>query len=528
MMSGEIFCPLAQEDRRHCKKERPVGVCDACGFNFEVASLSADIAFSKMQNARDAWQNRQTSNDLISTPVDVVVNSVEEITPSVKANVIDEFGAPKTMLKVKSKAYILMGCVGALIFVFGMFVVWTGRLGDAYADGWVVAKDDVAATAWYKKSAEIGYTRSMAKLGRRYERGLGVEPDSELAVAWYRRAADSSDARAMAYLGWMYTFGWGVAKDHSKASSWLEKSVDAGDARALAFLGNLYMYGWGISADKVKAISLYRKSFDAGDSYGTARLGAVYQEDGDKFDFKARDLFQRAAAIAEDNDGLGMRLIGECFETGVGEPVDLVKAAFWFERSATLGNSRAMNSLGGAYEHGRGVLKDEARAFHWYQKSAAINDSAGMAYLGASYDRGAGVPLDNMKALYWYQKAANLENADGIAFLGSSYERGAGVAIDLPKAIELYRKAAALGAIYAVDRLKVLDPKVEQSKEVAVPSAVEPTAVEGRGTITKTKPVVFKEKKSNYDGQPIERVLRPDPPSLRMSQEAEPVLPQSR
>jgi TPR repeat protein len=58
-------------------------------------------------------------------------------------------------------------------------------LGEWYANGKGVAKDEVEAVKWYRKAAEQGYAKAQYVLGNCYANGKGVAKDEVEAYAWY-------------------------------------------------------------------------------------------------------------------------------------------------------------------------------------------------------------------------------------------------------------------------------------------------------------------------------------------------------
>lgn len=92
--------------------------------------------------------------------------------------------------------------------------------------------------------AAIGDSKAQYILGELYAFGLGVTKDDETAVYWYRRAgligpADPSDssvtdlaAPAMYYVGKQYMEGTGVRRDEGEARKWFERSAKGGFAPA--------------------------------------------------------------------------------------------------------------------------------------------------------------------------------------------------------------------------------------------------------------------------------------------------------
>ena len=92
--------------------------------------------------------------------------------------------------------------------------------------------------------AAVGDSKAQYILGELYAFGLGVAKDDEIAVYWYRRAgqigpAEPSDesasdpaASAMYYVGKRYQEGTGVKRDEGEARKWFERSAKGGFAKA--------------------------------------------------------------------------------------------------------------------------------------------------------------------------------------------------------------------------------------------------------------------------------------------------------
>jgi TPR repeat protein len=64
------------------------------------------------------------------------------------------------------------------------------ELGNIYATGQGVPRDDAKARQWYEQSAAKGSTAAMMALGRLYEEGQGVAVDLAKAREWVQKAAD--------------------------------------------------------------------------------------------------------------------------------------------------------------------------------------------------------------------------------------------------------------------------------------------------------------------------------------------------
>ena len=59
-----------------------------------------------------------------------------------------------------------------------------------YREGGLVAKDEKAAFAWHKKSAEAGNADGQRALGSCFILGVGTARDDVQAEFWYKKAAD--------------------------------------------------------------------------------------------------------------------------------------------------------------------------------------------------------------------------------------------------------------------------------------------------------------------------------------------------
>jgi hypothetical protein len=82
---------------------------------------------------------------------------------------------------------------------------------------------------WIRRSANQGYDRAQFALGQRYAQGDGVAKDEAEAAKWYTLAADQGDKGAQHYLAVLYEYGRGVQKDLVQAYKWY--SLAAVDSR---------------------------------------------------------------------------------------------------------------------------------------------------------------------------------------------------------------------------------------------------------------------------------------------------------
>jgi len=78
----------------------------------------------------------------------------------------------------------------------------------------------VESLEWLRRSANQGFTRAQFSLGERYAQGDGIAKDETEAARWYALAADQGYKEAQHYLAVLYEYGRGVQKDLVQAYKW--------------------------------------------------------------------------------------------------------------------------------------------------------------------------------------------------------------------------------------------------------------------------------------------------------------------
>ena len=73
------------------------------------------------------------------------------------------------------------------------------NLGLIYAAGEGTAKDDTAATKWFRKAAERGTEGRQSQLGLTYFSGWGVAEDIIVAYKWFRIGEETGEKKAAEY-----------------------------------------------------------------------------------------------------------------------------------------------------------------------------------------------------------------------------------------------------------------------------------------------------------------------------------------
>ena len=207
------------------------------------------------------------------------------------------------------------------------------ELGQRYATGTGVEKDNRQAAHWFALGADIGHLGAQRNLAFAYLHGRGVEKDMVEGIRQLRNVAERGDAPARRQLGYHYATGTGIAKDENEAVHWFRMAAEQGDVFALYNLGFAYDNGRGIPIDPMLAIYWYQRAAEQGMADAQCALGLIY-------------------------------------EAGLSVPVDYPKSVKWNRLAAEQDHAEACSNLGWLYENGLGVTQDLDQADHWYAIAA--------------------------------------------------------------------------------------------------------------------------------------------------------------
>ncbi len=136
-------------------------------------------------------------------------------------------------------------------------VEWTDRIARALAayelGGRYRDDGDDEAARWFHRAAEDGEDCAQNDLGDMYANGRGVPRDDIRALIWFRRSAVQDNDTAQMNLGIMYFLGRGVSRDYAKAARWFRRSAEQNNDVAQAVLGTMYAKGLGVARDDGEA-----------------------------------------------------------------------------------------------------------------------------------------------------------------------------------------------------------------------------------------------------------------------------------
>ena len=255
------------------------------------------------------------------------------------------------------------------------------RLAAAYLAEYYMDKFDVENTKkWLENAAERGEVSSMYDLGRRYEE----EKNYEEAEKWYKKALGKNYMIPLSRLGNIYE----KKGDYKEAEKWYKKGVQNDNRGAIKNLALLYEKEGNSEESEKLLIKLSEKN----DFFGMLSLSEKYHneknyEEAEKIDKKLYEL----GAVDRIN------LIGKAEEY----KKNYEEAEKWYLIGANQGNIESMLNLGIFYDKIKGG-KDKEKAAEWYEKAATLNESRAMYLLAQLYQQDFN---DMGLAQKWYLRA---------------------------------------------------------------------------------------------------------------------------
>lgn len=156
-------------------------------------------------------------------------------------------------------------------------------LGNAYALGQGVPRDDLEARRYYEAAAARDHAPASFNLGLMHELGRGVPRSEAEAARWYRQAAVQNHPRAAYQLAVLLEDGRGVARNETEAARFHRIAAEHGIGAAQASLGLMLAAGrGGLPANLPEAHAWLTLSVENGGSPASRDLVAARMNDEQK------------------------------------------------------------------------------------------------------------------------------------------------------------------------------------------------------------------------------------------------------
>lgn len=283
------------------------------------------------------------------------------------------------------------------------------RLGICYYNGWGTSKDHTKAFESYLKASAGGLADAMDRVGDHYRLGEGTEKNFQKAFEFYQKASEQGYTFSMISIGEMYENGEGFSKSLPKAVEWYQKAADLGSVRGMYKMGLIYFEGKVVEKDITRANLWFTKAASKG--YNPAKHYVALRLLKEKNYTEAFKYF-REASLANVKESAFY--LASFYEAGKATTQDYTEAIKWYEVSAEINNSDAMNNLGLMYQNANGMSQaDYSTAAKWFARAAELGNPSAMNNLGSLYNTGKGVQQSKKTAMDWFKKACDAGSQTG-------------------------------------------------------------------------------------------------------------------
>ena len=241
----------------------------------------------------------------------------------------------------------------------------------AYQRGYYITAFSTAT----RRVEEMKDIKAMTLLGELYANGLGVERDDKKAADWYRLAAERGDREAMFALA-MFHFSRRIEPaSREEGAKLLAAAAKLGQAAAAYDLGLLYIEGQLFPQDFARAAQLFRSAAQVGNPEAQYALATLYKEGrGVPKDAVETARLLAAASLADNTDAQVEYAIALFNGTGVTKNEQM--AAILLAKAARKGNPVAQNRLANILAVGRGAQANPMQAIEWHTiaKAGGVSD----------------------------------------------------------------------------------------------------------------------------------------------------------
>jgi hypothetical protein len=182
---------------------------------------------------------------------------------------------------------------------------------------------------------------------------------------------------------------------------------------------------------------------------------------------------QKLIKSAEAGDAEAQYNLGQAYEYGEFDKVDLAQAMGWYEKAALQGYVYAQFKLSIFYEEGKACVVDFKAAYSWAEQAARQGLTHAQKRVSAFLSSGKGAERDLQKAAYWEKESLIREAKEGsvaaLFHLGNFLIQGrTGYPKDTQKAMGCFIKSAQGGYKDAMLRLAdIYEKGVEATRDEA-------------------------------------------------------------
>ena len=343
-------------------------------------------------------------------------------------------------------------------------------MGERYAHGDGVKKDEDTASEWWSKAAELGHARAQFNLGIYY---FYNKKEIDNGLKWLNEAARQNLDLAFFSLGYIYFKGINVEKNIAKGLEYITKAAELGKQEAQFRLSCIYHDGNVVEQDLDKARYWLEKYLEHDSPDAHYRMGICLYA-GDMYDVDKNKALEHFKIAVSRGYHLASPLLLDMLWDGNGVEKDQEQVISIYLGLAEKNDAKAMYYLFKLYSDDNYDRKDTDLAIEYLKKSSELGYDEALKEMGLQFMEGGLLGTDINKAHEYFSKAAELGNAIAMVNLAQSYQFGRAFEKDIRKALELFISAAEAGEGFAArEASRLLLTGEEGAVEIDYDKAIE-------------------------------------------------------
>ncbi len=361
-------------------------------------------------------------------------------------------------------------------------------VGYCYEHGISCTADNAKSKEYYKKAAQSGDRRALAKMAHIYllqgdtkqaaqaynasikEELILVEFDGEVcevlgnycllkqdwqgALRHFKKGSELQSVRSQIQAAILLHEGKGQKANPKQAIEQLKK-LSKKDPAAKAYLNKLKNQPKKQKQRKQaeliepKAFTLSERA-DSGDPEAQLEYALCLLE-GEGYPQNEKEAVQYLHKAAENENWDAYYWLGECYDEHRGVPRDYLKAEKYYEIGAEHNDPWAMNALG--YIRKYVLFKDKGKVMECFLTAAKLGNAFAMNNLGICYLESSNSDWAADRGLEWFTQSVKLGCTQAMFNAGKWYET---IGNNRKEAIKYYSMAAERGHQRSEERLKYL------------------------------------------------------------------------
>ncbi|KAK8876145.1 hypothetical protein M9Y10_006334 [Tritrichomonas musculus] len=285
--------------------------------------------------------------------------------------------------------------------------------------GKVIEQNKRKAFHYSKMAADLGDDDSMYDCYIFLIKGDEIEKNEEEAIKYLKKAAEKENTSAMfKYADYLFDSN----QDLGEATRYIKKAIDNGCINAISYYGIVLMNGDGIEVNYKDAAKYLQKGIELNDEASMFYYQILILKDENESILRKKDAIKTIKSMSDNGYDEVMFEYGTFCDEGdlseLGVRIDKAKAAYYYKKSADLGNPKSMNNYGSMLRNGLGVPMNKEEGIKYIEMAARKYNCDAMYNYGGMITDGILTDKDKMEGMKYLKESSKMGDNEAKFALG--------------------------------------------------------------------------------------------------------------